>query len=318
MALDATALTLILLGVVVGGAGLAVPALRGLRRRFLAVAVLLVAAGVVFGLVGADEALDVADAPVLGWVIAYRSPGRTAFAETVSLVGAPCSPAASPCSPRWSSPCAGTARARSCGSSGWRSARRSSVWSRSPSSAPGPGGHPARRGGHHVAAVGALPHGRARGRSDRRRGRDAHAGHAPCGRVARGRRRAGPRRRAPRRGEPRLPRVHWTTDVLAGWLLGAALAVACLTVARLVEGARPGPERTPGDERTTTATTPPRPARRADRRRSSSPATRPPVTAGDDLPSHPFVGVNRDRRPHHSTTDCSVRVDLLTLSRPMR
>jgi membrane-associated phospholipid phosphatase len=29
--------------------------------------------------------------------------------------------------------------------------------------------------------------------------------------------------------------VHWTTDVTAGWLLGVALATACVTVARVLD-----------------------------------------------------------------------------------
>ena len=29
--------------------------------------------------------------------------------------------------------------------------------------------------------------------------------------------------------------VHWTTDVTAGWLLGAALATTCVTLARVLD-----------------------------------------------------------------------------------
>jgi hypothetical protein len=87
VALDATALIMVVLGVAVGLVGLLVPALRAGRRGLLIVGVLLVAAGGVFGLVATNEALGLADAPVLGWMIAARSPDRTALAETVSLVG---------------------------------------------------------------------------------------------------------------------------------------------------------------------------------------------------------------------------------------
>ena len=87
VALDATALTMVVLGVAVGLVGVLVPALRAARRGLLVVGVLLVAAGGVFGLVATDEALRLADAPVLGWMIAVRSTDRTALAETVSLVG---------------------------------------------------------------------------------------------------------------------------------------------------------------------------------------------------------------------------------------
>ncbi len=50
-------------------------------------AVLLGLAAAVFTLVADDAALDAADGPVLGWLVGHRSPGWTAAAETVSLVG---------------------------------------------------------------------------------------------------------------------------------------------------------------------------------------------------------------------------------------
>jgi undecaprenyl-diphosphatase len=50
-------------------------------------AVLTALAAVVFALVADDEALTTADAPVLGWLVGHRTPGLTAAAEAVSLVG---------------------------------------------------------------------------------------------------------------------------------------------------------------------------------------------------------------------------------------
>jgi undecaprenyl-diphosphatase len=94
VALDATAVALLVLGALVvlaaladrlaGGALTAVP---GALRGTTLVGVLVLAAGVVFALVAADEALAAADAPVLAWVVAHRTPGLTRAAEVVSLVG---------------------------------------------------------------------------------------------------------------------------------------------------------------------------------------------------------------------------------------
>jgi len=94
VALDATAVTLLALGVLIGVAVLADRAARGalasvpgaLRGTGI-VAVLVLAAGLVFTLVATDEALADADAPVLSWVLGIRTPGLTSAAEAVSLVG---------------------------------------------------------------------------------------------------------------------------------------------------------------------------------------------------------------------------------------
>lgn len=94
MALDATAVTLLALGVLLGAAvladrlaGGALSAVPGALRDTAIVAVLVLAAGLVFTLVATDEALADADAPVLGWVLGVRTPELTAAAEAVSLVG---------------------------------------------------------------------------------------------------------------------------------------------------------------------------------------------------------------------------------------
>ena len=52
-----------------------------------AAAVLTALASVVFALVADDEALTAADAPVLAWLVEHRTPGLTTAAEAVSLVG---------------------------------------------------------------------------------------------------------------------------------------------------------------------------------------------------------------------------------------
>lgn len=49
--------------------------------------VLVALAAGVFALVAADEALDGADQPVLGWLVEHRSPGWTSVAEAASLYG---------------------------------------------------------------------------------------------------------------------------------------------------------------------------------------------------------------------------------------
>jgi undecaprenyl-diphosphatase len=50
-------------------------------------AVLAALAAVVFALVADDEALQAADGPVLGWMVGHRSPAWTGVAETASLLG---------------------------------------------------------------------------------------------------------------------------------------------------------------------------------------------------------------------------------------
>jgi undecaprenyl-diphosphatase len=94
VALDATAVSLVVLGLLIvlaaladrlaGGALAAVP--RAVRDTAI-VCVLVALAGVPFALVATDEALAAADSPVLGWVVEHRTPGLTSAAEVVSLVG---------------------------------------------------------------------------------------------------------------------------------------------------------------------------------------------------------------------------------------
>ncbi|PVZ10004.1 phosphatase PAP2 family protein [Actinomycetospora cinnamomea] len=94
MALDATAVSLLVLGLLLGMAvladrlaGGALSAVPGALRDTAVVAVLVAAAGAVFALVATDQALVAADSPVLSWAIAHRTPGLTTTAEVVSLVG---------------------------------------------------------------------------------------------------------------------------------------------------------------------------------------------------------------------------------------
>lgn len=94
MALDATAVSLLGLGLLIGLAALAdrlaggaLAAVPGALRDTTVVAVLVAAAGGVFALVATDEALAAADSPVLAWAVAHRTPGLTTAAEVVSLVG---------------------------------------------------------------------------------------------------------------------------------------------------------------------------------------------------------------------------------------
>jgi undecaprenyl-diphosphatase len=94
VALDATAVSLLVLGLLIvlaaladrlaGGALSVVP---GAVRDTAVVGVLVVLAGVAFASVATDEAYAAADSPVLGWVVAHRTPALTSAAEVVSLVG---------------------------------------------------------------------------------------------------------------------------------------------------------------------------------------------------------------------------------------
>ncbi len=244
MALDATAATIIVLGLVVGLAGVLVPALRPWRTDLVLVGVLLLGAGAVFALVAGDEALELTDGPVLGWVVAHRSPGRTAVAETVSLVG-------------------GTAV------TGVLAVVAAAVLALR--------GRPLRAVIWVVGVVlGALTIRLVKVVVERPRPPVATrlaveptaslpSGHslmaalglgltvAAVVTLTRGTRSAGPVRAVVAVlaalavlgiGASRAYLgVHWTSDVLAGWLLGAALALACVTAARALE-ARPAP---PGD-----------------------------------------------------------------------
>ena len=96
------------------------------------------------------------------------------------------------------------------------------------------------RGGHGVPAVRALADGRTGGGAHGGRGRALTGGRGGAGAGARGRGGARRARVAVIGASRAYLGVHWTTDVLAGWLLGAALAAACVTVARALES-RPGP-----------------------------------------------------------------------------
>ncbi|WP_285648997.1 phosphatase PAP2 family protein [Actinomycetospora sp. NBRC 106375] len=243
MALDATAVSLLVLGVGLGVAALAdrlaggaLAAVPGALRDTTIVAGLVLAAGLVFTLVATDEALADADAPVLAVAVAHRTPGLTAAAETVSLIG-------------------GTA-----GTGGLavvaavvlfaRGHRRTAViWvagvatgaltirlvklaverPRPPAAtrlavettASLPSGHALMAAlglGLTAAAVAALAAGSPRARTVR-------AVALPLAVLG-----------AFVIGASRIYLgVHWTTDVLAGWLLGAALAITCVTLARVLD-----------------------------------------------------------------------------------
>ena len=241
MALDATALTMVVLGVAVGLVGVLVPALRAGRRGLVVVGVLLVAAGGVFGLVATDEALKLADAPVLGWMIAARSPDRTALAETVSLVGGTTFTAALALVAAVVLAVRGR-RVRAVvwvvgvalGSLTIRLVKVAVERPRPPvatrladeATASLPSGHSLMAAlgvGLTVAAVVTLTEGTRR--AGPVRAVAAVLGVLVVAVIGASRAYLG---------------VHWSTDVLAGWLLGAALAAACVTVARALES-RPGP-----------------------------------------------------------------------------
>lgn len=243
MALDATALTLVVLGILLGGAvladravGGALASVPGALRDLGIVAVLVLAAGVVFGLVATDEALADADAPVLSWVLGIRTPGLTAAAEAVSLVG-------------------GTV-----GTGGLAVVAAVVLFAR----------------GHRRTAliwvsgvlVGALAIRLVKEAVERPRPPEPlrlaeettaslPSGHALMAALGLTLTAAAvialtvgtPRARLVRRivivlavlgallvGVSRLYLgVHWTTDVIAGWLLGTALAVTCVTLARILD-----------------------------------------------------------------------------------
>lgn len=93
-----TALTLLVLGGVAallavaldvtrGGPGARPAAARSVALPLLAASGLLAAAGLVLTLVVSDETLGATDAPVLAWLLVHRDPTATTAAEVLSLVG---------------------------------------------------------------------------------------------------------------------------------------------------------------------------------------------------------------------------------------
>ena len=94
MGLDVTTIALLALGALLVLAALADRLAGGALTRVpgavggtALVGLLVLAAGAVFTLVATDEALADADAPVLAWVLVHRTPGLTTTAEVVSLIG---------------------------------------------------------------------------------------------------------------------------------------------------------------------------------------------------------------------------------------
>lgn len=243
MALDATAVSLLVVGLLIGlgvlvdrVAGGPLTAVPGAVRDAAVLAVLVLAAGVVFALVATDEALAVADAPVLGWVVAHRAPGLTTTAEIVSLVGGTVSTGGLAVVAAVVLFARGHRRTAviwvvgiALGASTIRVVKLAVERPRPPeatrltqeATASLPSGHSLMAAlglGLTAAAVSALALGTRRERPVRA----AAIVLAVLGALVIGISRV-------------YLGVHWTTDVAAGWLLGAALATTCITLARVLD-----------------------------------------------------------------------------------
>jgi undecaprenyl-diphosphatase len=243
VALDATAVSLLVLGVLVvlatvadrlaGGALSAVP---GALRDTALVGVLVAAAGVVFALVATDEALEAADSPVLSWMLVHRTPGLTTTAEVVSLVGGTVGTgglavvAAVVLFARghrrtaviWVAGVAvGSLTVRLVKVAVERPRPPEALRLAEETTASLPSGHALMSAlglTLTAAAVIALSVGTPRARAIR----TAAIALAVLGALVVGASRV-------------YLGVHWTTDVSAGWLLGAALATTCITLARVLD-----------------------------------------------------------------------------------
>jgi len=243
VALDATAVSLLVLGLLIalatladrlaGGALSAVP---GALRDIALVAVLVAAAGAVFASVATHEALAAADSPVLTWVIAHRTPGLTATAEVVSLVGGTVGTGGLAVVSAVVLFARGHRRTAvvwvagvAVGALAIRLVKLAVERPRPPevsrlaeeTSASLPSGHSLMAAlglGLTAAAVTALSVGTPRARVIRA----SAIALAVVGVLVIGASRV-------------YLGVHWTTDVAAGWLLGAALATTCVTLARVLD-----------------------------------------------------------------------------------
>ncbi|GAA4881763.1 phosphatase PAP2 family protein [Actinomycetospora straminea] len=243
MALDATAVSLIVLGLLLGVAvladrlaGGALADVPGALRDLAVVAVLVVAAGLVFALVATDEALAAADGPVLGWVLGVRTPGLTTTAEVVSLVGGTVGTGGLAVVSAVVLFARGMRRTAviwvvgvAVGALTIRLVKLAVERPRPPevsrlaeeTTASLPSGHALMSAlglGLTAAAVVALAVGTPHERLVRR----LAVALAVLGALVIGASRV-------------YLGVHWTTDVLAGWLLGATLALTCVTLARVLD-----------------------------------------------------------------------------------
>lgn len=230
----AVPVTLFAVAVVVGAVGL----VRGLRGLVVA-GVLIAAAAVVFVVVLDDPTLDASDAAVFAWILGHRSPAATSVARAISLVGGTV----------WTGGVAVVAAAVLAWRRRWWTA---AVWVvtvafgslvirllKEAVERPRPP-VPTRLA---VETTASLP-----------------SGHALMAALGLGLAAVAVRRlvRPPLAGALAMAvavvlaaaiglsraylGVHWTTDLLAGWLLGAALAVIGATVATVLE-ARPASTR---------------------------------------------------------------------------
>jgi undecaprenyl-diphosphatase len=243
VALDATAVALLVLGLLIGLgvladrlAGGALAAVPGALRDTTVVAVLVAAAGAVFALVASDDALAAADSPVLAWAVAHRTPGLTTAAEVVSLVGGTVGTGGLAVVSAVVLFARGHRRTAviwvagvAAGSLTIRLVKLAVERPRPPdvsrlaveTSASLPSGHALMSAlglGLTAAAAMAL----AVGTPHERAIRAVAVVLAVLGALAVGASRV-------------YLGVHWTTDVTAGWLLGAALATTCITLARVLD-----------------------------------------------------------------------------------